>query len=199
MRYLKITVTFLSVILLSGCSLNKDHYKGLSHNLCYYNQDNIVYKSRNGTCVFLADTIYSTKYNNKSYTLSFGSLSADSGYMNVFEVTKQNTPEIISLFSDFIAWSALNQPQMQSEEVKFNNSDKSKRQVATSASATKQFRYISKPPKTLGYEEYENSPLLMIQLNLSLFGFPMTDYWLITPGEARKLIVLIQILSADLD
>jgi outer membrane protein assembly factor BamE (lipoprotein component of BamABCDE complex) len=199
MRHLKITAILLLATLLSGCSLNKEYHKGLSRNLCYYNHDNIVYKSRNGTCSFLADTIYSTAYNNKSYTLLFSSLSADSGYMNVFEVTKQNTPEIISLFKDFIAWSELEQPQMQIEEFKFNNSENSKKQVATSASAKKQFQYISKPPKTLGYEEYENSPLMLIQLNLSLFGFPMTDYWLITPEDARKLIVLIQILSADLD
>lgn len=103
MRYLKISVMCLSAILLSGCSLTKNYYKGLSDNLCYYNQDNIVYKSRNGTCVFLASTIYSTTYNNKSYTLLFSSLSSSSGYMNVFEVTRQNTPEIISLFKDFIA------------------------------------------------------------------------------------------------
>lgn len=199
MRYLRIAVLFLLAILLTGCTLAKDYYTALDDNSCYYNQDNLVYKSRNGTCVFLADTIYATTYGNKSYILLFSSLSSSSGYMNVFEVTRQNTPEIINLFKSFIAWSQLDERQMEIEEANFNNSDKSKRQVATSGRIENQYQYISKPPKTLGYEKYENSPLMMIQKNLTLFGFPTPDYWLVTPEDARKLISLIQILSADLD
>ncbi|MCU6209437.1 hypothetical protein, partial [Enterobacter cloacae] len=69
----------------------------------------------------------------------------------MFEVTKQNTPEIISLFSEFIAWSALDQPRMQIEEIKFNNRNNLKRHVETSASAANQVRNFTRPPKSPGY------------------------------------------------
>ncbi|WP_130100539.1 hypothetical protein [Siccibacter turicensis] len=198
MRYFKFVTALMFAILSSGCSLTKDYYKALDDTSCYYNHDNILLKSRNGTCLFLADTIYSTTYNNKSITIHFSALDP-TGYMNIFRLTRQNAPGIVSLFNDFIAWSELDEKSMQIEEDRFNNSPRAKNEVSSRGVAENQYQYISKPPKTLGFKSYQNSPLLMIKKNITFFGIPQPEYWLVKPDDARRLIILIEELSTSLD
>ncbi|EHV2051909.1 hypothetical protein KZ126_004990 [Salmonella enterica] len=202
MKNVKTILAVAFTIILSACSSRSifigDYYNaGLDDNMCYYNLNNNVYTSRNGTCSFLSKTLFGMRSNKEEFIVLFSSLGSSTGYTSVYHVNKNNVNELSKIFTDFISWSSLDESERLKEANTFNNSGKSKNQIGSNSDRI-EYSYINKAPETILYENYRNKPVLMIHKYQTYFGYPNDQVWLITPEGSEKFVSFLQKTSQSL-
>lgn len=184
-------IYLITVLLLTGCNTNNlfsgDYYTTeLKDNVCYYNYDNVVFKSRNGTCSFLASTWIGVRSHKESYLVLFEGTGNPSW---VYDINKQNVFELSAYLQKFIDWSKLNEQERVKQAEIFNGSSESKSGIAA-LGETYSYTYVNKSSEP-HFTDYKDKPVLMIYNPVKNFGVNDSQVWLMTPKEAERFIVFI--------
>lgn len=192
----KITLTLFISLGLAGCNTNYtfygDYYNTDLKNVgCFYNEDNNIFTSRNGTCSFTADIIMGARSNNKSFLVLISSLTSSNGYSWLYDIDRNNVKELTKFLTTFIEWEKLPESKRIQQANLFNTSELSTNTIATLGKETT-YKFINRSSDRAGYG-YENKPVLMIYRPTTYLGIPNSSAWLMTSEDVKKIISFINI------
>ncbi|EQC1409783.1 hypothetical protein ACY2L5_001036 [Providencia rettgeri] len=200
-KFILILLISLSVV---GCNTNStfsgDYYKtDLNRVGCFYNYDNKVFTSRNGTCSFTVDMVMGVRSNNKSFLLLISSLTSSNGYSWLYDIDKNNVKELTNFLNNFVAWEKLPESERIKQAEKFNSSSLATNKIAALDKETT-YTFINKSSDKAGYG-YENKPVLMIYRPTTYLGISNSSAWLMTSEDVQRILTFInrQVIILNLE